>query len=106
MIIFGRFVAHNFIRPPPSHLHYNSQVSLATKIVMDQLATQQSQNMQEAITRYLPLLSKVLNTINPTHAAAWIIPFANAGITDASFPTSVEAMKNTCEGFGIKISPI
>ena len=73
---------------------------------MDQLATQQAQNLQEAIARYLPLLSKVLNTINPTHAAAWIIPFANAGITDASFPTSIEAMKNTCESFGIRISSI
>lgn len=73
---------------------------------MNHLVVQEAQTLEYIVKRSLPLLYKVFGAINPTNAVPWIVPFAKAGITDASFPTSLQAMTQTCQTFGICLSAV
>lgn len=58
------------------------------------------------IQTHLPLLHAAFYAVNPIKAEEWTKAFAQAGITDDSFPATDEAMKSTCEMYALSLSPI
>lgn len=58
------------------------------------------------IQTQLLLIHAAFYAINPIKAEQWTKVFADAGITDDSFPATDEAMKSMCEMYGLSLSTI
>jgi hypothetical protein len=72
---------------------------------MEALSVQQAASIQYMKT-HLPILHQVLQEINPKFGTAWCYAFAEAGMTDSSFPADREAMNSTALRLGLLLSDI